>query len=120
MNISTTKQESVTGELSELFKILGHPARLEILLEIGEGEACVCHLESVLGQRQAYISQHLMVLRDADLLRTRQEGRYVYYRLSDPELVNVIEQAGKLLGLPALAKRGSSTCDCFCPECHTK
>ncbi|MEW6406696.1 MAG: permease [Chloroflexota bacterium] len=45
--------------------ILMHPARLGILDLLREGEACVCHMEAVFGYRQAYISQQLMVLRDA-------------------------------------------------------
>ena len=116
--MSTTTQETITEELSQYFKILAHPVRLEILLEISRGEACVCHLEAMSGQRQAYISQHLMVLRDAGLLDTRQEGRYVYYSLRDPETLTLIHTARKMLGLPASPER-TLTCDCPCPKCHS-
>ena len=50
---------------AHFFKLLMHPARLEILDELRKDEACVCHLEAKLGYRQAYISQHIMVLRKA-------------------------------------------------------
>lgn len=116
MNMATQKR--ITEEISDLLKALGHPTRLEILLEIGLGEACVCHLEAALGQRQAYISQHLMVLREMDLLDSRQEGRYVFYQLRDPEILTLIHEVRKMLGLPALPERGESTCDCPCPKCH--
>jgi DNA-binding transcriptional ArsR family regulator len=50
------------------FKALAHPVRLQILDMLRSGEVCVCHMEAVLGKRQAYISQQLMVLRDAGLV----------------------------------------------------
>jgi ArsR family transcriptional regulator len=62
MNISTV--ESV----SDLFQTIGSPARLQILLAIGEGDACVCHLEATFHWRQAYLSQHPMSLRKAGIL----------------------------------------------------
>lgn len=120
MNISIERAETITEEVSELFKVLGHPTRLEILLEIGEGEACVCHLEAVLNQRQAYISQHLMVLREAGLLTTRQEGRYVFYQLRDEETLTLIRTAGKLLGVLTLLRgRSHPHSDCPCPKCRS-
>lgn len=57
--ISTHPEE----QISKLLSLIGQPARIQILLIIGAQEACVCHLEAVLGMRQASISQHLMVLR---------------------------------------------------------
>lgn len=108
-------------KISRLFKTLGHPIRLQILLAIGEGEACVCHLEAVLGMRQALISQHLMALRKARLLRTRREGRYIYYRLRDRGLLALVELGGQTAGAGAadgaLAANRASAHDCACPSC---
>ena len=73
--------------------------RIAILLAIGHGEACVCHLESVLGWRQAYISQHLMALRKADILEDRREGRYVYYRLKNASYLDLITASAEVCGL---------------------
>jgi ArsR family transcriptional regulator len=73
--------------------------RIAILLAIGQGEACVCHLESVLGWRQAYISQHLMALRKADILDDRREGRYVYYRLKNASYLDLITASAEVCGL---------------------
>jgi DNA-binding transcriptional ArsR family regulator len=58
-------------ESARLFKTLMHPARLEILETLRDGEHCVCHMEAALGYRQAYISQHLSVLREASLVHDR-------------------------------------------------
>ena len=85
--------------ISELLQNISAPARLEILLLIGAGEACVCHIEARLGFRQAYISQHLMALRQAGLLETRREGKFVFYRLVKTGILPLIEQAAQAVGV---------------------
>ena len=54
---------------AQIFKALAYRARLHILEALEQEEACVCHLEALLGLRQAYISQHLALLRQAGLTR---------------------------------------------------
>ncbi len=66
---------------AQFFKILTHPTRLAILDVLRDGEQCVCHLEAVLALRQAYISQHLMVLRESGLVADRRDGWNIYYRV---------------------------------------
>ena len=106
------------GDLAHLLQTIGQPARLEILLAIGEGEACVCHLEAMLGRRQATLSQHLMALREAGLVDDRRDGRYIFYRLRDPALLALVHEAARLQGLalPSLAPSP----DCGCPNCQEK
>ncbi len=111
-NISSV--ESVAG----LLALLAQPARLQILLAIGEGETCVCHLETAFGWRQAYLSQHLMPLRKAGVLLARREGRFIHYRLADPRLLDLLQQAAALQGVDLPALSPSSTCDC--PNCRKK
>lgn len=100
---------------------IASPQRIAILLAIGTGEACVCHLETALGWRQAYISQHLMALRKADILQVRREGRYVYYRLKTASYLDLITDAAALSGLPAgtiSAVTNTKTYpSCECPHC---
>jgi DNA-binding transcriptional ArsR family regulator len=111
-------------QISELFQNLSPLPRLQILQAIGEGEACVCHLETMLGQRQAYISQHLMALRQAGVVVSRREGRNVFYRLANPEVLSLIEQAGKLLGFSEeeglITGVGTRLAACPCPHCDEK
>ena len=85
--------------ISELLQIISAPARLEILLLVGAGEACVCHLETRLGYRQAYISQHLMAMRQAGLIDSRREGKYVFYHLLKPEIMPLIQHAADIVGV---------------------
>jgi DNA-binding transcriptional ArsR family regulator len=114
--VQTTHVNSVAG----ILQAIDQPARLEILQVIGRGEACVCHLEAVLGQRQAYISQHLMALRDAGVITSRRDGRYVFYRLVDMRVLDLIGLAGSLAGIPPADSSTSQLVqDCPCPQCST-
>lgn len=108
-------------KIADVLQVISSPARVAILLAIGRGEACVCHLESILGWRQAYLSQHLMTLRKAGLLQDRREGRYVYYRLRDEDLLALVRDAAALGGLTpqsvdALTNPNPGP-DCECPHC---
>jgi DNA-binding transcriptional ArsR family regulator len=93
------KMSAIISPLSGLLLTISAPARLEILLIVGAGEACVCYLESRLGYRQAYISQHLMALRQAGLIDSRREGKYVFYRLIKPKIMPLIRQAAEISGV---------------------
>jgi ArsR family transcriptional regulator len=114
-------KSSLEDQTAQIFSILGNPFRIKLLLEIGSGEACVCHLEAVLEQRQAYISQHLMALRKADLLKTRREGKFIFYQLSDPNILDLLKHAAKLSGLPETSfpdtTRQELQATCCCPHC---
>jgi len=114
---------------AQLFKVLMHPTRLAILEELRDGEQCVCHMEAVLGLRQAYISQHLMVLRDAGLVIDRRDGWNIYYQVSKPEIYQVID-AMEILTHSATSKNTTSIQGdvrssekqrpCPCPKCNAK
>jgi DNA-binding transcriptional ArsR family regulator len=66
----------------ELFRALGHPLRLELLMHVAaRGPICTCHLEESLPYSQPLISKHLGILRRAGLLTSRREGKWVYYSL---------------------------------------
>ncbi len=85
--------------MADIFALIGQPARLHILLAIGTEHACVCQLEALLGLRQAYISQQLMLLRDAGLVETERVGRHIFYRLSEPRWLDLIKTAAGILHL---------------------
>ncbi|MBN1439976.1 MAG: helix-turn-helix transcriptional regulator [Anaerolineales bacterium] len=96
------------------------PARLGIIRVLGGGESCVCHLEARLGIRQAALSQHLMALRKAGLIKNRRDGRFIYYRLADPALLELIGLAARIAGVNtdlSAAVRGPMPQKCHCPNC---
>jgi DNA-binding transcriptional ArsR family regulator len=101
---------------ARLFKALMHPARLEILDLLREGEQCVCHLEATLGQRQAYISQQLSVLREAGIVQDRRDGLNVHYRVTQPQVFALLDVAIAMTGGKP-GKRKIKRSDCSCPRC---
>ena len=114
------KPPSSMERVSNMLQVICLQARLEILLAIGNSETCVCHLEAVLGYRQAYISQHLMALREAGLLSTRRDGRYIYYRLKKPETMEMVNLAARLAGVDVavmITRTNQSSAACECPRC---
>jgi len=115
------KIPELSEEVAKLLQAVGAPARVAILIAIGRGEACVCHLEAILGWRQAYISQHIMALRKADLLQDRRSGKYIYYKLKNESILALLRDAAILTGLSpesvdALANPDPGP-DCECPHC---
>ena len=80
--------------LSEFFKVLGEPTRLKILQALQISEMCVCDLAFLLETSQSAISHQLRVLRQANMVTHRKEGKVVYYSLHD-ELVKSMIDLGK-------------------------
>lgn len=118
MNISKRSFEKNTASI---LAALGNPFRVRIALALGEQEACVCHLEKLLQKRQAYISQHLMVLREAGLLETRRDGKYIYYRLASSSVLDLVRSAAELAGIVPTDFPAYQAPDflekCECPNC---
>ncbi|APX21982.1 transcriptional regulator [Salipiger profundus] len=71
-------------------KTLAHEGRLMILCHLGSGEKSVGELETLLGTRQAAVSQMLARLREEGLVSTRRDGKTIYYSLSDGDTSRVI------------------------------
>jgi ArsR family transcriptional regulator len=67
------------------FKALADPLRLEIVDRLRNQELCVCDLCDQMGIAQSKLSFHLKTLKTAELVRTRQEGRWIYYSLNLPQ-----------------------------------
>jgi len=71
---------------SDLFGAFANPTRLRILnLLHAEKEICVCDLCEVLGLLQPKVSRHLAILRDADLVEVRTDGKWKFYSLAPPK-----------------------------------
>jgi len=79
--------------LSELFKILADETRTRILYILSEGEMCTCHLAEILEMSLPAISHHLRLLRLARLVKSRREGKMVFYALDDEHVLHLIREA---------------------------
>lgn len=77
-------------EAAAYLKTLAHEGRLMILCHLGTGEKSVGELESILDIRQAAVSQMLARLRDEKLVKTRRDGKTIYYSLSDGNTARLI------------------------------
>ena len=108
---------------AQYFKILMHPTRQAVLDILRNGEQCVCHMEAVLGLRQAHISQHLMVLREAGLVTDRRDGWNIFYRITRPEIYQVIDAMNAFIGAPSGSQvsvaRKATRQACPCPKCNS-
>lgn len=82
---------------AELFRTLGHPARIRLLEVLGSGERTVGELQEVLELDSSGVSQHLMVLRRQGLLESRKVGTTVRCRVKDPRALTLLAIARELL-----------------------
>jgi len=101
---------------SQIFKVLTHPTRIAILYILQDGEHCVCHMEAHLGLRQAYLSQQLSVLREAGLIEDRRDGWNIFYRVTDPQIYDVLDAVYKITGQTKPNFEHSGVV-CNCPHC---
>jgi ArsR family transcriptional regulator, arsenate/arsenite/antimonite-responsive transcriptional repressor len=123
MNMKKQSISQISEQIAVPLTAIASPQRISILLAIGTGEACVCHLEAALNLRQAYISQHLMALRKADILQDRREGRYIFYRLKDISLLDLLTASARLSGLSTESVSALINTQvnpsCECPHCSS-
>jgi ArsR family transcriptional regulator len=73
-----------------VFGALSDESRLRLLFALRHGELCVCQLIELMGLSPSTVSKHLSILRDAGLLDSRKEGRWVYYRLADQTILPML------------------------------
>jgi len=83
---------------AEIFKALGHPARLAMVIALGEGERCVCELRELVGSDMSTVSKHLTVLRSVGLVEADKRGKQVFYSLKIPCTLGFVQCVDKALG----------------------
>ena len=79
-------RQVVAKELSEIFKIFGHPDRVRIIEELGSGEKDVTAMIEQLELPGPRVSQHLSLMRAHRIVEERRDGRHHYYRLAQPQI----------------------------------
>ncbi len=79
--------------LSELFKAMADETRIKILYLLAQRELCVCDLAYVLESTLPAISHHLRFLRTLNLVRTRRDGKQVFYALADDHVLELLQTA---------------------------
>jgi len=84
---------------TKIYKALAHPARLEIVKTLAKGECCVCELFDESEFTQPNISQHLKILKDADILVSERNSNKLMYRIKHPEVLEILSLAQKMVQL---------------------
>ena len=79
-------------DLAELFKVFGDTTRVRILFVLFEAELCVCDLAEALHMTQSAVSHQLALLKRSKLVKSRREGKSVFYSLADDHVRTIIGQ----------------------------
>ena len=85
-------EEDITA-LSDFFKVMGDGTRLKILIALINGEFCVSELADILNMSQSAVSHQLKALRNAKLIRSRRDGRMIYYALDDDHIKDILDES---------------------------
>lgn len=85
-------QEETLYDLAKLFKVFGDSTRIKILWALDESEMCVCDIAFLLNMTQSAISHQLRVLKQAELVKSRREGKIVFYSLEDEHVKQIFDQ----------------------------
>jgi len=86
-------EEQRFAELADFFKVMGDPTRVRILWALDIREICVCELAELLEMTVSAISHQLQYLREAKLVKSRRQGKHVFYSLDDEHVRAVFETA---------------------------
>ena len=84
--------EELLYDLAELYKVFGDSTRIKILYLLFESEMCVCDIAQLLNMSISAISHQLRVLKQAQLVRFRRDGRTVFYALADDHVRTILGQ----------------------------
>ena len=89
---SKMPSEDVLYDVAELFKVFGDSTRTNILMALFESDMCVCDLCSLLQMTKSAISHQLKALKNARLVKSRRDGKTVFYSLADDHVKTIIDQ----------------------------
>ena len=106
--------------VADQFKALSHPVRLQIIDILRHEPACVCHINTILNQRQAYISQQLSVLKDAGFIASEKIGWNVFYTIIEPKILETIDTIQVIIDSDFQSPKYGVIESCPCPKCSQK
>jgi len=89
---SEMPDENILFDLSELFKVFGDSTRIRILYCLFSSEMCVCDIATLLNMTQSAISHQLSVLKRSKLVKSRRDGKTIFYSLADSHVRTMIDQ----------------------------
>ena len=87
----TFPKDELIFDLADFYKIFGDTTRVKILYALDKSELCVCDISALLGMSVSAVSHQLKILRDSNLVKTKREGKVIYYSLSDDHVKSILE-----------------------------
>ena len=88
---SSFMADELLFELADFYKIFGDTTRIKILYAIDKEDLCVCDIANRLNMTISAVSHQLKILRDSNLVKTRREGKSIFYSLSDDHVRQIID-----------------------------
>ena len=88
----TLPPEQTLSDLAELFKIFGDSTRIKILYVLFESEMCVCDIAQLLNMTSTAVSHQLRILKGNKLVKSRREGKNIFYSLADSHVTSILDQ----------------------------
>lgn len=107
VTLEIDKMRAAAEEATSLLRALANSDRLLLLCHLSQGERCVGDLEEELQIQQPTLSQQLTVLRTQELVSTRRDGKRIYYSVSDPKALAVLETLYRLFCAPGGKRRAN-------------
>ena len=87
----TLPKDEVICDLADFFKIFGDTTRVKILYALDKSELCVCDISALLSMSVSAVSHQLRTLRESNLVRTKRQGKVIYYSLADDHVKSILE-----------------------------
>lgn len=91
-------QENKYVQMADVLKSLAHPTRLRIVEQLSRGEKCVQELHSVTGTDMSTVSRHLSILKNHEIIDSRRDRTFKYYRLKNKFVLDLFPCMGSVLG----------------------
>ena len=88
---ATFPKDEMIFDLADFYKIFGDTTRVKILYALDKSELCVCDISALLGMSVSAVSHQLRTLRESDLVRTKRQGKVIYYSLADDHVKSILE-----------------------------
>lgn len=79
------------ASISKIFKILSDPTRVKLVWALNKRELCVCDLAATLEMTKSAISHQLKTMREFNVVKSRRDGKNIFYSLDDQHITSIIE-----------------------------
>ena len=104
--------KKLIGSAAAFFKVLGDETRMKILCTIADNEVCVNDIAEAVNMTKSAVSHQLKLLKDDDLVKSRREGKNIFYSLDDQQVMDILDIAF----VHITHKNHAAGCTCSC--CH--